>query len=178
MANMERISRSICSILKTKCVSTSNKRRKHMDILQKFVITLYDRSSPTTDVDEVRIDLFARKQKSYDAIPPTRAALVQHTKRAAYQAGCIWGQATIRQMEFDSPAEWGWKQQEDNTWHVYWTTLSPIAESCQQLRKCGCKTECSGIDVDKSVIDLAFLVQDCGVANMMIKFCTFQQHHQ
>ena len=29
---------------------------------------------------------FARKQRSYDAIPPTWAALVQHIRRAIYQA--------------------------------------------------------------------------------------------
>ena len=62
-----------------------------MNILQKFGITLYDRSSPATDVDEVRLDLFARKKKSNDAIPPTRADLVQHTKRAAYKVGSILG---------------------------------------------------------------------------------------
>ena len=66
-------------------------RDEDMNILQKFVITLYGRSSPATGVDEVRLDLFARKQKSNDAIPPTRADMVQHTKRAAYQVGSILG---------------------------------------------------------------------------------------
>ena len=85
--------------------------------------------------------MFARKQRSYDKIPPTRAALVQHSKQAAYQAGCIWSQSTLRQMELEIPGEWGWQQQ-DNCWQILWTTLPPIAESCQQLTKCGCQTEC------------------------------------
>lgn len=110
-------------------------------VLEKFVITMYDRSSQATDIDAVRLDMFARKQRSYDTIPPTRAALVQHSKRAAYQAGCIWSQSTLRQMELESPGEWGWQQQ-DNCWQILWTTLPPIAESCQQLTKCGCQTEC------------------------------------
>lgn len=75
-------------------------------VLEKFVITMYGRSSQTTDIDAVRLDTFARKQRSYDTIPPTRAALVQYTKRAAYQAGCIWSQSALREMEFDSTGEW------------------------------------------------------------------------
>ena len=42
-------------------------------------------------VDYARLDMFARKQRPYEAIPPTLGALLQHTKRAAYQAGCISG---------------------------------------------------------------------------------------
>ena len=59
-------------------------------------------------VDKARLDMFARKQRPYEAIPPTSAA-PQHTKRAAYQAGCIWAQATQRQSKAESPADWGWK---------------------------------------------------------------------
>ena len=61
-----------------------------MKILEKFVVLMYDRSSTADGVDEARLDLFARKQRPYEAIPPTRAALIQHTKCAAYQAGCVW----------------------------------------------------------------------------------------
>ena len=53
-------------------------------VLEQFIITMYDRSSEATDIDAVRLDMFARKQRSYETIPPTKAALVQHTKRAAY----------------------------------------------------------------------------------------------
>ena len=70
--------------------------------------------------------------------------IYQHIKRAAYQAVCIWGQwTTICQMETKSPAYWGWKKQDD-MWQMFWTVLPPIAQSCRQLTKCGCKTECSG----------------------------------
>ena len=74
------------------------------EVIEQFVIT---------DIDAVRLDMFARKQRSYDS--PTRAALTEHTKCATYQAGCIWSQATLCHMEIDSPGEWGWKKQ-GNTW--------------------------------------------------------------
>jgi len=39
--------------------------------LKKFVIAMYDRSSTVKCVDDARLELFARKQKSYKSIPPT-----------------------------------------------------------------------------------------------------------
>ena len=50
-----------------------------LKVLEKFVITMYDRSSTTTCVNDACLDLFARKQRSYEAIPPTQSALLQHT---------------------------------------------------------------------------------------------------
>jgi hypothetical protein len=95
----------------------------------EFVVIMYDISSAT-------------ENRSYDSPPPTtQAALIQHIKRAAYQAVCIWGQeTTICQMETKSLAYWGWKKQDD-MWQMFWTVLPPIAQSCQQLTKSGCKTE-------------------------------------
>ena len=114
-----------------------------MDILEKFVVIMYDRSSTATGVNNARLDMFARKQRPYQAIPPTRSALLQQVKRAAYQAGCVWSQSTLRQPETQSPADWGWAKNGD-LWNVVWTTLPPIVESCQQLTKCGCKSDCHG----------------------------------
>ena len=115
----------------------------NLETIEQFVVLMYDRGSSVTHVDEARLDLFARKQRPYQAIPPTRASLLQHVKRAVYQASSIWGQATLREPEVQSPADWGWSRKE-GMWQVVWTTLPPIAQSCQQLTKCGCKTECRG----------------------------------
>ena len=57
--------------------------------LERFVFLMYDRSSAATGVDQARLHMFARKQRPFDSIPPTQAALREHTKRAAYQAGVI-----------------------------------------------------------------------------------------
>ena len=108
----------------------------------RFVVILNVRSRAAHVVDEARQELFAQKQRSYDAIPPTHAALREHTKCAAYQAGIIWGQATEANQELPSPAEWGWCQNGD-AWKVCWTTLPPIAEICQELTKCSCKKLCN-----------------------------------
>ena len=74
---------------------------------------MYDRSSSTESVDAAGFKLFARKQRPYNAIPPTQAALVQHIRRAAYQSACIWSQALQRHIQEESPAEWGWRRDGD-----------------------------------------------------------------
>ena len=106
-----------------------------LQILEKFVVIMYDRSSSAECVNDARLDLFARKQRPYEAIPPIQAALKQHVNRAAYQAGCIWGQSTVSQPETESPSSWGWVKHGD-VWQVVWTELPPIADTCQQLTKC------------------------------------------
>ena len=88
--------------------------------LEKFVVKMYDKSSRADTVNEARLDMFARKQRPYESIPPTRAALKQHVKRAAYQAGCIWSQATSCQLEMQTPDNWGWTKEGD-VWKILWT---------------------------------------------------------
>ena len=117
--------------------------KEDIKILEKFVVVMYDRSSSTENVDDARLELFAKKQRSYEAIPPTHAALAQHTRRAAYQAACIWSRALECNVGEESPGEWGWKQEGDY-WSVLWSTLPPVAQSCQQFTKCQCKTQCRG----------------------------------
>ena len=107
---------------------------------------MYDRSSAATGVDEARLHMFARKQRPYDSIPPTQADLREHAKlkRAAYQVGFIWGQATCANPDIDSPPDWGWIKTEA-MWKVCWTklTLPPIKLSCQELTKWLCKKGCT-----------------------------------
>ena len=59
--------------------------------LEKFVVALYDRSSAAKRVNDAGLNLFAQKQRPYDAIPPTQSALRLHAKRAIFQGGIIWG---------------------------------------------------------------------------------------
>ena len=43
-------------------------------------------------------------------------------KRAAYQAGHIWGQALVPMQNIPSPASWGWIKSQVG-WTPLWTTL-------------------------------------------------------
>ena len=78
---------SLVSVDRAKGVSSIGPEKVSDDDLQKlenFVVLMYDRSTAASCVNEARLDHFARKQRTYDAIPPTTAALREHAKRAAY----------------------------------------------------------------------------------------------
>ena len=63
--------------------------------LERFVVLLYQRTSPFLRVNEARKRLFACGNRKSENIPPTRAALMQHAKRAAFQAGHVRGQSLV-----------------------------------------------------------------------------------
>ena len=114
-----------------------------MDILERFIVLLYDRTCPKMKVNEARKILFTQKGRSHELIPPTRAALVQHVKRAVYQGGYCWGQVTTPMAVLPSPSEWGWLQTADG-WKPFWSTLSDVSTMCNALICCGCKKGCRG----------------------------------
>ena len=58
--------------------------------IERFVVLLYDHTSTISTVNECRKDLFARKDRPLEGIPPTSDALMQHLKRALYQASYCW----------------------------------------------------------------------------------------
>ena len=61
-----------------------------MEVIEMFVVLLYDRTSAIVEVNQARKDLFSKKARNLENIPPTRAALEQHTMRAAFQGAYIW----------------------------------------------------------------------------------------
>ncbi|CAB4012719.1 Hypothetical predicted protein, partial [Paramuricea clavata] len=95
--------------------------------IERYTVLLYDRTSNKSTVNEARKQLFAQKGRSLDAIPPSRAALVEHTRRAAYQAGHCWGQALKPRPVLSSPESWGWTLCEGK-WEPYWTTLPGVTQ--------------------------------------------------
>lgn len=115
-------------------------------MLELFTIRLYGGNPELKSVDKVRRDLFATKSKPMKNLPPTADALKQHTLRASYQAGYIWGQADIcsssEPAKHFSPANWGWHSV-DNQWTPKWTIQPQIWEMCREIVKCSCKQLCT-----------------------------------
>ena len=108
----------------------------HFQLLERFTVILYDK---TSNFLELRQELFCQKEKTMERLPPTQYSLLQHTKRAAYQAG-IWCTSEQTEQNTPSPEGWGWKLDE-NTWVPVWSTMPIAAEACSELVKCGCKSE-------------------------------------
>ena len=114
-----------------------------MTNIERLTVLIYDRTSSKLTVNEARKQLFAQKGRSRDSIPPSRAALVEHTKRAAYQAGHCWNQALKARPVLPSPGNWGWTLY-DGKWEPYWTALPDVTKVCRELVRCGCKKGCRG----------------------------------
>ncbi|KAK4306901.1 hypothetical protein Pmani_021308 [Petrolisthes manimaculis] len=55
-----------------------------MSILESYVVVMYDRESAETTVNSARKQMFTCKGRSFNAIPPSRTALLQYAQRATY----------------------------------------------------------------------------------------------
>ena len=60
---------------------------EHFKFLEHFTVIMYDTTSSLESLKECSRALFCKKGKSIEKIPPTQAALLQHSKRAIYQDG-------------------------------------------------------------------------------------------
>ena len=132
--------------------------------LQRFVVLLYDRTSSETDVNIARKVLFSKKSRQMNTIPPTKGALREHCKRAAYQAGYVWGQSLLSTPELPSPDEWGWTKRE-GLWAPFWTSMPEAAQGVQAIMKCGCKKGCTArckcVKAALACTSLCFCEGDC-----------------
>ena len=108
---------------------------------ERHVILLYGRTSTCTDIDKARQKLFARKN-NVELISPTKAALEEHIKRAAYQGGHVWGQVLLPVSELPPATSWGWTKSEKGLYEPHWTRLPQAAQTCRELLLCKCKKGC------------------------------------
>ena len=133
-------------------------------LLERFVVLMYDRAGDIMEMNDASKQLFAQKSRALDNIPPTQAALQQHTKRASPQANC-WNQTLVLNPELASPSDWGWTKEasawqplwtkeasawqplwtkEASAWQPLWTTLPEASKSCHELIHCNRKKACTG----------------------------------
>ena len=110
--------------------------------IERFVILLYDRTNTCTDINKARQKIFAQKS-NVKQIPPSKAALEQHVKRAAYQGGHIWGQSLLPAPIVPSPTSWGWIKGDNGLYEPKWTTLPEASKACYELISCKCKKGCA-----------------------------------
>ncbi len=81
--------------------------------LERFTVVLYDKTSFLELVNEARLELFCKKSRNLENLPPTQDALAKHIKRVAYQAG-IWTTASNRTSAIPFPNDWGWEKWMEN----------------------------------------------------------------
>ena len=112
-------------------------------VTESFVISLYSIYCTLTDVNQARQQIFAQSSCTFEYLPPTEAALVEHIKRTTYQAGYVWGQYVIAEQVLPSPSLCGWVKSETG-WVPFWTALPRAAKAIHELIFCGCTTSCTG----------------------------------
>lgn len=114
------------------------------ELLERFTVIIYDKTSSLLSVNEARRELFCQKNRTMESIPPTQEALLQHSKRAAYQAR-IWASSNQVQQKTQTPEGCGWTlDTETKSWRPVWSSLPMASKACSELVKCGCKSESCG----------------------------------
>ena len=89
---------------------------------------MYDRTCGEISVNAARKELFTKKKRPMDRIPPTADALLLHTKRAVLIAGHVWGNCLNPNSNVPDPSEWGWEMRENNIWKPKWMSLPPASK--------------------------------------------------
>ena len=115
---------------------------KCFKLLESFVVVLYDKKGDLCSVDQVRRKMFCKRDRfDMKSLPPTQGALLQHSRRAIYQAS-LWYTADRPSQQAPSPERWGWtKDNNDNVWLPLWSELTIASEACNDLVKCSCKAK-------------------------------------
>ena len=79
-----------------------------LPIIERLILIMYDRGSSESSFNGERLVLSTQKGREIENIPPTQDALAQHiVLRVVYEAGHVWGQATITAPQSPSPADFG-----------------------------------------------------------------------
>ena len=108
-------------------------------LLEQFTILLYDKNSTEECINHARRELFSKKGRSLENIPPTKDALLQHIFRVIYQAS-IWFTSHERMPLIPSPEGRGWVL-ESNQLKPVWMTKPVAAKVCKELVRCHCQSE-------------------------------------
>ena len=109
--------------------------------IEKLTIILYDETSSLRSINDTKRQLFCHKNRTMDKLPPTNDAVLQHVRRAVYQAG-IWTTSTQTQLVIPSPHDFTWAKILDS-WVPGWVTISEASRACRELINCSCKGNCS-----------------------------------
>jgi len=108
-------------------------------MLERYTVLLYDRTSNEMTVSKARKQLFSKKGHRMDDLPPTQAALLQHTKRADFQGTLL---AFIFRSQPKAALFFRLGMGENQSLTVMETGSHCGAHYCPELLKCGCNKGC------------------------------------
>ena len=121
--------------------------------IELYVVLLFNKTSSINSVDKSRRKLFSQRA-SLENIPPTKAALLEHTSRAVFQGNFlyknyikimnflgvhVWGNAEKMVLNTPPESQWGWEEKE-NSFVPVWSKLPDLWKSSKELIHCKCKS--------------------------------------
>ncbi|KAG5896864.1 hypothetical protein JTB14_017678 [Gonioctena quinquepunctata] len=124
---------------------------EHFKKLERLTAVLYDETTPFNSINQLRKELFCQKNRAMDKLPSTGDALLQHIRRAVYEAG-ICTTSTKTQQVIPSPHDSAWDKVLES-WVPVWMTIPEVSRSCRELIKCSCKGDCSNCKCGKANLD-------------------------
>ena len=77
-----------------------------LKVLEDFVSYVF--SKKVKDLDEFRYMFLTSYNNELRELPPSKAALELHIRRAAYSSGWLWGNYSLNQFQVPIVEEWGW----------------------------------------------------------------------
>ncbi|KAG5862867.1 hypothetical protein JTB14_035651 [Gonioctena quinquepunctata] len=116
---------------------------EHFKKLERLTTVQYDKTTPFSSINQIRKELFYQKNRAMDKLPPTEDALLQHIRRAVYQAG-IWTTNTQTQQVIPSLHDFAWNKVLES-WVPVWMTIPEVSRSC--------KGDCSNCKCGKANLD-------------------------
>lgn len=115
-------------------------RENSMVLIERFVVLLYFWAIELSNINEANQQVFFRKSKSLESIPPTEAASKQHTLKAAFQGVYVLSQS----LEKDSAFEWEWDAA-CSRWAQNWITFQQAHDMCYEMIYCKYNKSCRGL---------------------------------
>ena len=98
----------------------------HMRRIEQLTVQMYNKNCSFATVNEARQLLFTHNLRNLECIPPTKAALYQHVKRAVFVFVFMWHGALAGELRLPAPADYGW------------THLEDASVACSLLLHCSC----------------------------------------
>ncbi|KAG0716633.1 hypothetical protein GWK47_009201 [Chionoecetes opilio] len=113
---------------------------QEFQMLERFTVVIYDKTSPLVSVNEARKELFCQKNRTMENIPQLNRPCCSTPSVAVYQAG-IWTTCHQAQQQTPTAEGCGWTlDAETKSWVPVWSSQPAAAKAVSELVKCACKS--------------------------------------
>ena len=111
--------------------------------LNKFTCLLYSMQAECSSVNDLRYEQFRLKKGEVHSaqLPPCEDSLMEHTKRANYQAA-VWKHCIVQNPSIPKPEGHGW-QFNKGLMTPKWISGAPAPNSILDFLSCDCKKDCN-----------------------------------